>query len=122
MAPGPAVAAAGFGSQFGFAWESPTPAKVAAICRLLCSSHWVAPGGAQVVDDPDLYQLENPRAYAPSGRLQTTSEQHHPAPAQLTLHGGQRFVVSGHRQSLFFISILFLGSLFFLIYWDNFGQ
>ena len=28
------------------------------------------------------------------------SKYHHPAPAQLILHGGQRLVVSGHSQSL----------------------
>ena len=42
----------------------------------------------------------NPRACVPSGQLQTMSENLHPAPAQLMLHGGQRLVVSNHSQSL----------------------
>ena len=42
----------------------------------------------------------NPRASAPSGQLQTTSEHYHPAPAQLILHTGQKLVISDHGQSL----------------------
>ena len=52
-------------------------------------------GGA----DLGLYHPGNPRASAPSGQLQTMSEHHHPAPAQLILRW-QRLVVSGHSQSL----------------------
>ena len=48
-----------------------------------------------------LHHLGNPRANAPSGQLQSTSEHHHPVPVQLLiLHRGQRLVVSGHSQSL----------------------
>ena len=39
-------------------------------------------------------------ANVPSGQLQTTLENHHPAPAQLILHGQWSLVVSGHSQSL----------------------
>ena len=79
-APGPALVATRFGSQFGSAWEPPSPEQLVAICRLLCSSHWVAPGGTQVVADSDLRCFGNPRACAPSRQLQTTLEHHHPAP------------------------------------------
>ena len=67
--------------------------------RLLYSGS-MAPGKTQVAADPGLHHLGNPRACAGSGQLQTTSEHHHPAPAQLILHRGQRLVVSGHNQSL----------------------
>ena len=67
--------------------------------RLLYSGS-MAPGKTQVAADPGLHHLGNPRACAGSGQLQTTSEHHHPAPAQLILHRGQRLVVSGHSQSL----------------------
>ena len=60
----------------------------------------MALGKTQVGADLGLHHLGNPRASVPNGQLQTTLEHHHAAPAQLTLHGGQRFVVSGHSQSL----------------------
>ena len=84
----------------GFSWESPSPALVAAISRLLYSSGRVAPGETQVGADHGLHHLGNPRASAPSGQLQTMSENHHPAPAQLIFHRGQKLVVNGHSQSL----------------------
>ena len=68
--------------------------------RLLYSSCRVTPGRALVGADLGLHHPGNPRAYTPSGQLQNTLESEHPTPAQLTLHGGQRFVVSGHSQSL----------------------
>ena len=68
--------------------------------RWLYSSGRVAPGKTQVGADIGLYCPGNPRAYAPSVQLQIMLEHHHPAPAQLTLHGGWRLVVSSHRQSL----------------------
>ena len=68
--------------------------------RLLYSSCRVALGRTQVEVDLGLHHLGNPRACSPSGQLQTTSEHHHPVPAQLILHGGQRLVVSSHSQSL----------------------
>ena len=46
------------------------------------------------------HHMGNPRARAPSGHLQSTLEHHHPVPAQLILHRGQRLVVSGHSQFL----------------------
>ena len=67
--------------------------------RLLSSSGRVAQAKHRSVD-LGLYHLRNPRACIPSGELQTTSENHHPAPAQLVLHRGQRLVVSGHSRSL----------------------
>ena len=48
----------------------------------------------------NLHHLGNPRACASTGQLQTTLEHHHPVPAQLILHRGQRLVISGHSQSL----------------------
>ena len=68
--------------------------------RLLCSLGRVAQGKTQVRPDLGLHHLENPRASPPSGKLQTTWELYHPAPAQLILRRGQRVVVSGHSQSL----------------------
>ena len=68
--------------------------------RLLYSPSRVAPGKTQEGADLGLHHLGNPRASLPSGQLQTTLEHHHPAPAQLILHRGQRVVVSGHNQSL----------------------
>ena len=66
-------------------------------------------GGA----DPGLHHLGNPRASAPSGQVQTTSEQHLSAPAQLILHGRQRLVVSGHS---LFLQLFGLGKSLPLIY------
>ena len=69
--------------------------------RLLYSSGRVAPGKTQVGADLGLHHPGNPRANAPSGQLQSTSEHHHPVPVQLLiLHREQRLVVSGHSQSL----------------------
>ena len=68
--------------------------------RLLYSSGRVAPDQTQLGEDLGLHYPGNPRVSVPSGQLQTTSKHHHPAPAQLILHRGQRLVVSGHSQSL----------------------
>ena len=68
--------------------------------RLLYSSGREAPGKTQVGADLGLHHPGNPRACTPNGQLQAMSE-HHPAPAQLFLHGGgQRVVLSGHSQPL----------------------
>ena len=75
------------------------PSKSSNHSRLSYSSGRVALGKTQVEVDLGLHHPENPRASAPSGQLQTTSEHHPPAPAQLILHEGQRAVVSGHSQS-----------------------
>ena len=79
--PSPGLAAASLHSPFSFAWESPGPAQVAAICRLLCSLYRVATGGTQVGADLGLHHLGNPRACAPSRQLQTMLKHRHPAPA-----------------------------------------
>ena len=76
------------------------PSTSSSICRLLCSSCWVAPGKTEMVVDCGLHHLGNLRVCAPSGWLQTTPEYHHPVPTQLILHSGWRFVVRGHSQSL----------------------
>ena len=68
--------------------------------RLLYSSCRVAPGRTQLGNDLVLHQPGNPRACTPSRQLQAMLEHHHPAPAQLILHRGQRLMVSGHNQSL----------------------
>ena len=75
------------------------PSTSSSHLRLLYSSFRAAPGGKQVGADLGLHHPGNPRASAPSGQLQTTSEHHHPAPAQWILHTGRRLVVSGHCQS-----------------------
>ena len=67
---------------------------------LLHSSGTVALGRTQVGTHLGMHHLGNPKVSAPSGQLQTTQEHHHPAPAQLILHGGRRLVLSGHSQSL----------------------
>ena len=95
--PGPALATASLYPQLGFAWESPSPVQVAAICFIALQG---APGKTQVGADIGLHDLGNPRASIPSGQLQTTSEHRHPAPGQPILNGGWRLVVSGHSQSL----------------------
>ena len=91
-------AAASLDSQLGFPWEAPSPAQVAAISHC-CTAQAGCPREKQVKADLRLHDPRYPRANAPSGQLQTTSEHHHPAPAQLIPHGGQRLVVSGHSQS-----------------------
>ena len=68
--------------------------------RLLCNTGRVALGNTLVGADLGLHHLENPRACAPSGQLQTMSDHYHLAPAQMILHGGWRLVVSGHSQFL----------------------
>ena len=68
--------------------------------KLLYRSGRVAPGKTQVGADLGLHHPGNPRASAPGEHLQTMWAYHHPAPAQLILHRGQRLVVSGHSQSL----------------------
>ena len=68
--------------------------------RLLCSSGRVAPGQTQMGDDLGLYHRGDSRASTPSAQLQTTSEHHHLASAQLILHGGWKLMVSGHCKSL----------------------
>ena len=67
---------------------------------LFYSSGRVALGKTQVGADLGLHHPGSPRAWAPSGQLQTTSENHHPAPAHLIIHCGWRSVASGHSQSL----------------------
>ena len=68
--------------------------------RLLYRSDRVALGKTQVGADLGLYYLGNPRTSIPSGQLQMTMEYYHSVPAELILHGGQRFVFIGHSQSL----------------------
>ena len=57
-------------------------------------------GKTQVGTDLGLPHAGNPRACTPSRQLQTMSEHHHPAPAELILHRGWNLVVSGHSQAL----------------------
>ena len=76
------------------------PSTSSSHLRLLHNSGRVTQGKTQVGDDLGLHHLGNPKASAISGQLQIMSEHHHPTPAQLTQHGGQRLEVSGHSQSL----------------------
>ena len=98
LTPGQALAAARLASQLDFTWGSPSPAQVAAFSDCFIAQEG-CPGKTQVGADLGLHHPGNPRASTPSGQLQT-SENHHPAPAQLVLHRGGRLGVSGHRQSL----------------------
>ena len=105
MIPGTALAAASLDSQLGFTWESLSPAQVPTISDCSISqAGWprknTGGGSPWLVKPLGLYQLGNPRTCVPSGQLQTTSEHHHPAPAQLILHEGWRLVVSSYSQSL----------------------
>ena len=54
---------------------------------------------------PCLHHSGNPRASVSSGQLQTMSEHHHPVPAPLILHRGQRSVLNGQSQSLQLIGL-----------------
>ena len=76
------------------------PSRSSSHLRLLYSSGRVLLGKTQVGADLGFQHSGNPMASAPSGQLQTTSEHHHAALAQLILHRGQRMVVSGHSQLL----------------------
>ena len=99
MSPGLVLAAASLDSQFGFTWESLSPAYVATITDcFIAQAGW--PGQATGGADLGLHHPGNPRASAHSRQLQTMSENHHPAPAQLIFHRGQKLVVNGHSQSL----------------------
>ena len=60
----------------------------------------MALGITQVGAELGLYHLGKPRACIPSGQIQTMSEHHYPAPTQLILHRGWKFVVSAYSQSL----------------------
>ena len=79
--------------------EMSKPSTSSRHLRLLYTSERVAPGKTQVGADLGPHCLGNPRASAPSRQLQTTSDCHHSAPAQMILRG-QRLVISGHSQSL----------------------
>ena len=68
--------------------------------RLLYTSGRVAVRKTQGGADLGLHHPGNLRACTPSAQLQTMSEHDHPAPTQLILYEGQRFVISGHIQSL----------------------
>ena len=76
------------------------PSKSSSHFRLPYSSCRVALGNIQVGADLGLYHLGSPRAYTPSGQLQTMSEHHHPVPTQLILHRGWMLVFSNQSQFL----------------------
>ena len=68
--------------------------------RLIYSSCREALGRIQVGTDLGLHHQGKPRACAASRQLQTTLECCHLAHAQMISHRRQRFVFSGHSQSL----------------------
>ena len=68
--------------------------------RSLYSLARVALGKTQVGTDLGLHHPGNPRASVPSRQLKTTTEHHHPAPAQLILPRRWSVVVNGHNQSM----------------------
>ena len=76
------------------------PSRSSSHLRLLYSLGRVSLGNTQVGAELALHHPGNPGACAHSGQLQIVSENHHPAIAQLILHGGGRLAVSGHSQSL----------------------
>ena len=76
------------------------PSTSSSHLSFLYNSGRVALAKTKVGADLGLHHPGNTRASTSSGQLQTMSEHHHPAPAQLILHGGQRLVFSGHRQPL----------------------
>ena len=80
--------------------ETSKPSTSSSHLRRPYNSGRVAPGKAQVGADLGLPHSGNPRASTLSGQLHTMLEHHHPAPAQLILHIGQRLVVSGPSLSL----------------------
>ena len=91
MAPGPALATDGLGSQPGHTWAPPSPAQVAAICRSLYSLCQVAPDRTQAEAGLGLHFPGYPRAGAPSRQLQTTLEHHLPTTSTSdTVKGTQR--------------------------------
>ena len=79
--------------------EISEPSTSSSHLRLLYTSGRVAQGKTLVGADLGLHHPGNPRDCTPSGQLQTTSEYHHPDPAQLILRW-QRLVITGHSQSL----------------------
>ena len=96
-----ALAAASLDSQLGFIWDSPIPAQVAAFSDcfiaqagwLWAKHRWGVTMACTTQETPGPAHLVN--IYRPCGRTY-----HHPAPAHLILHRGQRLVVSCHSQSL----------------------
>ena len=90
------------------------PSTSSSHLRLLYSSGRVAPGKTQVGADLGLHHLGKPTAYLPNGQLQTTSEHHHPAPAQLIFHRWRGLVVSDYSQSLQLIGLSKSLPLFYL--------
>ena len=100
VVPGPAQGAASLDSQLDFTGVPPSLAQVAAISDYFIAQAGSPWGKTQVGADLGLHHLVNHRACEPSGQLQSTSEHHQPALAQLILHGGQRLVVSSYSKSL----------------------
>ena len=76
------------------------PSTSSSHLSFLYNSGRVALAKTKVGADLGLHHPGNTRASTSSGQLQTMSEHHHPAPAQLILHGGQRLVFSGHSPPL----------------------
>ena len=76
------------------------PSTSSSHLRLLYSSGRVAPGKTQVGADFGLHHPANSRACKSNMQLQAMLEYHLPAHVQLTLHRGQKVVVSGHSQCL----------------------
>ena len=81
------------GSQLWFAtclsWAPPSSAQVAAICKLLCSSFWVAPGKTQEAVDFGQYLLGDSRASSLSGQFQITLKHYHSTTATGNMLKGQ---------------------------------
>ena len=82
--------------------------------RSLYSSGRVPQGKTQVGAELVLHHPGNPKVNLPSKQLQTTSEHHHPAPAQLIFHRWRGLVVSDYSQSLQLIGLSKSLPLFYL--------
>ena len=77
MALGPALATAILGFLLCLTGTPPSPAQVAAFCRLLFISCLVALGKTQKAVDLGMHLIGRPSASTPTGQLQTISK-HHP--------------------------------------------
>ena len=99
MASGQTLAAASLGSQLEFFWELPSPAQVADISDCFITQTGWPWAEHRWWLTMVCTTLETPVS-TPNGQLQTRSEHHHSAPAQLSLHGRRSLVVRGHSQPL----------------------
>ena len=99
MAPDLALGATSLDSQLGFAWETPSPALVAVISDcFIAHAGWPWAKHRWVLNLPcTTWETPGPLHQVDSYRPVRAPP---PCPCTAGLHGGQRFVVSGHSQFL----------------------